>query len=110
MKPVPILVALISTWLSLFTPAKAVTLRYAIVIGNNSGVDHDGHEPFDRLRHAEREARIAGAREWPVDTTCNGNLSSRSAVSHPRADTISRDVAESNGSPNSTGRCVMTTL
>jgi hypothetical protein len=34
----------------------AVTLRYALVIGNNIGVDADGNEPFPPLVHAEREA------------------------------------------------------
>ncbi|MBN2531192.1 MAG: caspase family protein [Deltaproteobacteria bacterium] len=38
-------------------PASAVTLRYALIIGNNVGVDEEGTEPFPRLMHAEREAR-----------------------------------------------------
>jgi len=37
--------------------AAALTLRYAIVVGNNTGRDSTGAEPFQRLRHAEREAR-----------------------------------------------------
>lgn len=36
---------------------QAVTLRYAIVIGNNIGVDVDGEQPFPPLKHAEKEAR-----------------------------------------------------
>lgn len=31
-------------------------MRYALVIGNNIGIDADGNEPFPSLVHAEREA------------------------------------------------------
>jgi hypothetical protein len=36
--------------------AHGVTIRYAIILGNNVGVDADGIEPFAPLMHAEREA------------------------------------------------------
>jgi hypothetical protein len=39
------------------TLLQAVTVRYAIVIGNNIGVDANGHQPFPPLKHAEVEAR-----------------------------------------------------
>ena len=38
--------------------AGAVTIRYALIIGNNNGVDNDGSRPFAPLRHAEREASV----------------------------------------------------
>lgn len=34
----------------------AATIRYALVIGNNEGVDSDGTQPFAPLMHAESEA------------------------------------------------------
>ena len=36
--------------------AQAVTLRYALIIGNNRGFDEGGIEPLPSLQHAEREA------------------------------------------------------
>ena len=39
-------------------PSEAVTLRYALIIGNNVGVDENGKQPFPPLIHAEREATI----------------------------------------------------
>ena len=36
----------------------AVTIRYALIIGNNDGVDSDGSRPFTPLMHAEREAVV----------------------------------------------------
>jgi hypothetical protein len=36
--------------------AGAVTIRYALIIGNNIGVDTNGKQPFPPLMHAEREA------------------------------------------------------
>ncbi len=42
--------------LSLPGPARAVALRYALIVGNNVGVDSDGHQPFPPLHFAEREA------------------------------------------------------
>jgi hypothetical protein len=38
--------------------AVAVTIRYALIIGNNEGTDPDGAQPFTPLLHAEREATI----------------------------------------------------
>ena len=35
-----------------------MTLRYALIIGNNQGVDVDGSNPFFPLQHAEREAKL----------------------------------------------------
>jgi hypothetical protein len=39
-------------------PVHAVTLRYAIIVGSNIGVDADGTQPFLPLKYAEREARV----------------------------------------------------
>ena len=47
---------LLMVWMA--TNVHAVTLRYAIVVGNNNGLDEDGKEPFPRLKHAEREALL----------------------------------------------------
>ncbi|MCP4675520.1 MAG: caspase family protein, partial [Deltaproteobacteria bacterium] len=38
--------------------ASAMTIRYALVLGNNVGVDADGKQPFPPLKHAEKEAQI----------------------------------------------------
>lgn len=38
-------------------PAHGVTMRYALIIGNNVGVDSDGSQPLPPLQHAEREAK-----------------------------------------------------
>ena len=38
-------------------PAWAVTLRYALVIGNNAGTNDRGEKPFPALKHAEAEAQ-----------------------------------------------------
>ncbi len=44
--------------LSLVTiKANAITMRYALIIGNNIGVDEKGEEPFPALLHAESEAK-----------------------------------------------------
>jgi hypothetical protein len=43
---------------TLILPAKAVTLRYALIIGNNFGVDENGKQLLPPLMHAEREARL----------------------------------------------------
>lgn len=43
-------------WMTSAICGHAVTLRYAIVIGNNVGVDQGGQQPFPPLKHAEREA------------------------------------------------------
>ncbi len=37
--------------------AAAVTLRYALIVGNNRGVDANGNQPFADLKHAETEAQ-----------------------------------------------------
>lgn len=37
--------------------ANAATMRYALIVGNNTGVDNDGTTPFMPLKHAEKEAR-----------------------------------------------------
>jgi len=42
--------------LALAMDAGAVTLRYALIIGSNHGVDESGLEPLPPLKHAEREA------------------------------------------------------
>ena len=34
------------------------TIRYALIIGNNEGMDSDGSRPFAPLMHAEREAAV----------------------------------------------------
>ena len=39
--------------------ARGVTMRYALVIGNNIGVDEDGTQPFPALMHAEQEAKTS---------------------------------------------------
>jgi hypothetical protein len=31
-------------------------MRYALIVGNNTGIDSDGTQPFPPLKHAEREA------------------------------------------------------
>jgi hypothetical protein len=46
----------ISAVLLISSHCQAVTIRYAIIIGNNIGVDADGMQPFPPLLHAEREA------------------------------------------------------
>ena len=38
--------------------AHGVTVRYALIIGNNDGKDSDGTRPFSPLMHAEREAKV----------------------------------------------------
>ena len=43
--------------LTLATPAFSVTMRYALIVGNNDGFDDDGKQPFPSLLHAEREAK-----------------------------------------------------
>jgi hypothetical protein len=40
------------------SPTLAVTMRYAVVIGNNKGTNTLGEQPFPSLRHAEAEAKI----------------------------------------------------
>lgn len=48
------------TLLALFSApwtARAVTLRYLLVVGNNRGVDAHGKQPFPPLKHAESEAQ-----------------------------------------------------
>ncbi len=48
----------VACWLLAYgMSAEAVTLRYAVVVGNNQGVDESGQRPFARLSHAEREAK-----------------------------------------------------
>ncbi|MBN2525314.1 MAG: caspase family protein [Deltaproteobacteria bacterium] len=37
--------------------SQAATMRYALIIGNNSGLDGDGNTPFAPLRYAEKEAK-----------------------------------------------------
>ena len=37
--------------------ASAFTIRYAIIVGNNNGVDSYGNEPFAPLKHAQKEAK-----------------------------------------------------
>ncbi len=44
--------------IAVVAPAYGVTLRYALIIGNNVGVDTDGSQPFPPLLHAEREAKL----------------------------------------------------
>jgi hypothetical protein len=51
-------VALFLGTLFFLSPAGAVTIRYALVIGNNVGVDDTGKQPYPPLRHAEREAKL----------------------------------------------------
>ena len=52
-----LLVAAISiSWLTLGRPAAGMTLRYALIIGNNIGMDSDHKAPFPPLAHAEQEA------------------------------------------------------
>ena len=36
----------------------AVTIRYALIVGSDIGVDRDGRQPFLPLQHAEREASL----------------------------------------------------
>ncbi len=36
--------------------ATSATMRYALIIGNNTGVDENGEEPFPPLIHAQRES------------------------------------------------------
>ncbi len=44
---------------SLIAPSvQAFTIRYALVIGNNIGVDTDGSQPYPPLIHAEEEAAV----------------------------------------------------
>jgi hypothetical protein len=50
---------LVSTVLVLLSyPVSAVTIRYALIVGNNEGTDTDGSRPFVPLLHAEREATL----------------------------------------------------
>ncbi|MBN1962456.1 MAG: caspase family protein [Deltaproteobacteria bacterium] len=42
--------------LSLSSISHAAVVRYAIVVGNNIGIDANGKQPFPPLQHAEREA------------------------------------------------------
>jgi hypothetical protein len=44
-------------FLTIAADIRAATLRYAIIVGSDTGADADGMEPFPPLRHAEREAR-----------------------------------------------------
>lgn len=46
-----LLVLLATPW------ARGLTVRYAVVVGCNRGVDRDGAEPFPPLVHAQHEAR-----------------------------------------------------
>lgn len=56
--------------------AKSATMRYALIIGNNIGVDESGKEPFPPLIHAQRESTrlkrqlidVANFDESPVRT------------------------------------------
>ncbi len=41
---------------SCLSPAYGTTVRYALVIGNNRGIDAEGKQPFPALAHAETEA------------------------------------------------------
>jgi hypothetical protein len=50
------LAAVITLMLFFSSSAAAVTMRYALIIGNNVGVDEQGEEPFPPLLHAKREA------------------------------------------------------
>ncbi|MBN2342441.1 MAG: caspase family protein [Deltaproteobacteria bacterium] len=56
---------MIRVWIGMFilgvagmmsSTAMAVTMRYALIVGNNTGVDSDGTTPFMPLKHAEKEA------------------------------------------------------
>ena len=56
MKTVATIASLLLTSIMCIAPAKGVTLRYALILGNNVGVDINGHEPFPPLVHSEKEA------------------------------------------------------
>jgi hypothetical protein len=53
----------ISAVLLISSHCQAVTIRYAIIIGNNIGVDADGMQPFPPLLHAEREIALPNERD-----------------------------------------------
>ena len=59
MRAVPIL-SIVCACIGLTIPGRAVTkpmtIRYALIIGNNSGTDETGHVPLSPLLHAERDA------------------------------------------------------
>lgn len=38
--------------------AHAITIRYALIVGNNHGMDTDHSRPFHPLQHAQREAAV----------------------------------------------------
>ncbi|MBN2716617.1 MAG: caspase family protein [Deltaproteobacteria bacterium] len=51
----------------------AATISYALIVGNNSGVDADGSTPFSPLKYAENEARklknkLVGLSNFAPDT------------------------------------------
>lgn len=59
MMPIHMTVQVVFVVLSIFlfaAPSSAITIRYALIVGNNDGVDNDGTQPFPPLQHAEREA------------------------------------------------------
>jgi hypothetical protein len=51
-------IVLVCTLILISAGVDAATLRYALVVGNNRGLDQDGRQPFANLKHAEREARV----------------------------------------------------
>ena len=56
MKTIVYIAVLMLTSFLCIAPAGAVTLRYALIMGNNVGVDINGNQPFPPLMHSEREA------------------------------------------------------
>ena len=56
-KTVVFALAVLLTFLMNANDVFAATIRYALIVGNNSGVDHDGTRPFSPLKYAEKEAR-----------------------------------------------------
>ncbi len=57
MKTISILIAFSILLVGFVQSSSAMTIRYALVLGNNVGVDADGKQPFPPLKHAENEAR-----------------------------------------------------
>lgn len=64
---------LFGLFLAVSGEAGAATVRYALIVGNNTGVDSDGSSPFTALRYAEKEAeklkqKLVGLANFTADS------------------------------------------
>ncbi|MBN2528991.1 MAG: caspase family protein [Deltaproteobacteria bacterium] len=66
--------------------AFAVTIRYALILGNNEGADTDGSHPFEPLLHAEREVSVLRQKLVKVSNFDSSNVRTRVLAGATRAE------------------------